>query len=737
MKQRNYLVFALLLCFSNMLYATAVKNIHPQPHEIRESGKFVDWSGQAHIVADRTLNTHILDKLKSLLRLSNQQGGTKVIIGKRGDAVVRKYNKQIPAKEEGYYLSIGTKGIVVAGNDERGLYYGILTLGQLLENNRLPMVEIRDYPDVTFRGVVEGFYGTPWSFEARLSQIKFYGNNKLNTYIYGPKDDPYHRSPRWREAYPEQEAANIKKLVQVANENRVDFVWAIHPGNDIRWTTEDRDALIHKLELMYGLGVRAFAVFFDDISGEGTKAEKQAELLNYIDDEFIQKKGNIKPLLLCPTEYNKSWSNIERGYLPTLGRMLNKGINVMWTGDRVCIDIDEGTLDWVNPHLQRPAYIWWNFPVTDYVRDHLLMGPVYGNDLNIADKISGFVANPMEHAEASKVAIYSVADYCWNMQAYNSDETWHRAIKYLMPKDADALQTFANHNSDLGANGHLYRKDESVALAPALNKALKALKAGALDQTTSYYKEIASEFERISEAADILLASQDNEALLSEIYPWLLQFKKVGDLGSAILSLEASVDNKEQFLRKYKYVQALYKLQYAIDQSYNQNPYQPGVKTASYRVMPFLAEVFQNSVNRFNAKYNTNLSSQYSYNPHKLETDLEQIKNVPLQTKTNRIIIPPVLEVVKWHKGAAIELVLDKVYLAEQLAIDLSEQNLPAWLEVAISSNGENWKKIAYNQSKNRVVIDLKDKPILRVKLINKLEDKEVKFRQIQLQIKK
>ncbi|MGL5262222.1 MAG: hypothetical protein ACRC9P_07560, partial [Bacteroides sp.] len=91
----------------------------------------------------------------------------------------------------------------------------------------------------------------------------------------------------------------------------------------------------------------------------------------------------------------------------------------------------------------------------------------------------------------------------------------------------------------------------------------------------------------------------------------------------------------------------------------------------------------------------------------------------------------------KWHKGAAIELVLDKVYLAEQLAIDLSEQNLPAWLEVAISSNGENWKKIAYNQSKNRVVIDLKDKPILRVKLINKLEDKEVKFRQIQLQIKK
>ena len=51
--------------------------------------------------------------------------------------------------------------------------------------------------------------------------------------------------------------------------------------------------LLQKFESMYQLGVRGFAVFFDDISGEGTKADKQAELLNYIDDHFCKKSSGM------------------------------------------------------------------------------------------------------------------------------------------------------------------------------------------------------------------------------------------------------------------------------------------------------------------------------------------------------------------------------------------------------------------------------------------------------------
>lgn len=136
---------------------------------------------------------------------------------------------------------------------------------------------------------------------------------------------------------------------------------------------------------------------------------------------------------MCPTEYNKSWSNPKGNYLTTLGEKLNPSVQIMWTGDRVISDITRDGISWINERIKRPAYIWWNFPVSDYVRDHLLLGPVYGNDTTIAKEMSGFVTNPMEHAEASKIAIYSVASYAWNPTKYDTWKTWKDAIRTILP----------------------------------------------------------------------------------------------------------------------------------------------------------------------------------------------------------------------------------------------------------------------------------------------------------------
>jgi len=48
------------------------------------------------------------------------------------------------------------------------------------------------------RGVIEGFYGPPWSHQDRLDMIRFMGRVGMNMYFYGPKDDPFHRE-KWRE----------------------------------------------------------------------------------------------------------------------------------------------------------------------------------------------------------------------------------------------------------------------------------------------------------------------------------------------------------------------------------------------------------------------------------------------------------------------------------------------------------------------------------------------------------
>ena len=469
MKHRLILFFSMALLLSATMQA-AGKYLHPAPQQMSATGDSISIPTDYRMyVFEEGADEPALKLLYSFLPYSAEKAGFGIYVGARGDKSVKKFSRNIPQKAEGYYLKIDDNNIVVAGADRRGLFYGVQTLLQLAENGKLPAVEITDYPDVPYRGVVEGFYGKPWSHMARLRQLEFYGRNKMNVYIYGPKDDPYHRTPDWRIPYPEEEAERMRELVQAATDNNVIFYWAIHPGQDIKWNDEDRDNLLRKFEHMYQLGVRGFAVFFDDISGEGTKADKQAELLNYIDDNFIQTKHDVAPLIMCPTEYNKSWTKLEGGYLATLGERLNGDIHIMWTGDKVVETIDMETLDFVNPLIKRKAFIWWNFPVSDYVQPHLLMGEVYGNGLDIKDDVSAFVSNPMEYAEASKIAIQSIADYTWNMEAYDSRESWLQAIRDLMPENAEYLKTFVSHNSDLGPNGHNFQRMESEEIAPALD----------------------------------------------------------------------------------------------------------------------------------------------------------------------------------------------------------------------------------------------------------------------------
>lgn len=430
-----------------------------------------------------------------------------------------------------YSLIVSPKEITLIGYDARGAFYGIQTLKQLAESpisaqGALPCVEINDYPDLPNRGVVEGFYGTPWSHDVRLSLIDFYGKFKMNTYLYGPKDDPYHSCPNWRLPYPEKEAQHIKELVEACNRNYVDFVWAIHPGQDIKWNEEDYHNLVQKFNWMYDLGVRHFAIFFDDISGEGTNPLKQTELLNRLTEEFVKVKGDVSPLTVCPTDYSGLWANpTEKGSLAIYGKTLNPDIKVFWTGDVVCSDMTPETLEFINSRIKRPAYYWWNYPVTDYIRNFLLQGPVYGLDTSLtAHETCGVVSNPMEHGEASKLALYGVADYAWNIAAYNAIDNWERGLAELVPDATDAYRTFAIHSSD---NENGYRRDESWET--------KIFRIADWDDAAA--NALEEEFKKVENTPARLESGCKNKALLKELRPWLTEFGKLGTRGKQAIEL--------------------------------------------------------------------------------------------------------------------------------------------------------------------------------------------------------
>lgn len=431
-----------------------------------------------------------------------------------------------------YSLRVRRQGIDIVGYDDTGVFYGIQTLRQVLESpisqngKTVPCLEVNDYPVFPYRGIVEGFYGTPWSHKVRLSLIDFYGRYKLNTYVYGPKDDPYHSSPNWRKPYPADQARNIHELVEACNKNRVEFVWAIHPGKDIKWNEEDYNNLKHKFDLMYQLGVRSFAIFFDDISGEGTNPAKQVELLNRLTKEFVKVKGDVSPLIICPTDYSRAWANpTPEGSLSVYGRTLDPSVRVFWTGDVVCSDITRSTLAWVNSRIKRPALFWWNYPVTDYVRHIVLQGPVYGLENTItAGEMTGLLSNPMEHGEASKLALYSVADYAWNPAAYNALDSWERALAAMAPQAKDAYRTFAIHSADTETG---YRRDESWETT--------TFSLG--HYTQQQYDDLMREFEKIEKVPAQLEQGLANRGLFSELRPWLTEFGKLGTRGKNALKL--------------------------------------------------------------------------------------------------------------------------------------------------------------------------------------------------------
>ena len=735
----NKKVLTLGLMLMAGLGATAqVSLVNPVPQEVTaatENAIFdapVTWSINA---AKAHQSGYIYDALMTASPEVAKKANFKVTLGVRGENAVNKYKKNIPAKSEGYYMKVTEKEVVIAGNDENGLYYGVQTLLGMMKEGKLEACTITDWPDVPFRGTVEGFYGTPWSHEARKSQLEFYGRNKMNVYIYGPKDDPWHRD-KWREAYPEAEANRIAELVNVAKANGVNFYWAIHPGVDIKWNDEDRDYLMAKLEIMYQLGVRSFAVFFDDIWGEGAKADKQAALLNYIDDNFVQVKKDVAPLILCPTEYNKGWANEQGGYLRTLGANLNKGIEVMWTGNSVVACIDKPTMEWINERIERKGYIWLNFPVNDFVRDHILMGPAYGNGLDIATDVSGFVSNPMEYAETSKISLYGIADYCWNMEEYDYQSNWEKSLKDILPSNHEALRIFALYNKDLGPNGHGFRREEGEELKDIVAAVEKGDFYG-----IAMLNVACCELEM---ACDILLNDNSNPQLLHELRPWLIQGKNLAAYGRAVCTMKMFSNMQDNstaaspffsFENLYNQARSLQKQMFDLENNKAmRHPYQIGTKLGTKVMLPTLNKLFTAATKEYNDIHGTDLNTTAEYNPFKLTSTVTQLALLPVKLNGDRVEIASALEVINWQAGGELMLESETPVTFQGMDFNFGVNGVAKHFKLELFVNGA-WKEVSLlHYSENDPVIhtgnELGGMTATKLRITNKSgEEQKVYFR--------
>lgn len=519
---------------------SAEVNIVPVPKKMTTTGEELQMTDCVNIEGTNTADADAVGELKEFLKENEIQVNetadaqdTTIILGETGDELESlaqakerlKMESTDKLGEEGYVMAVDANDqaggtIVIEGKSGDGTFYGVQTLKQLTEKteNAVTVAEavIKDEPTMSVRGSIEGFYGTPWSHEDRLNQIEFYGDQKLNTYIYAPKDDVYHRN-KWRDPYPETEMKRMKDLIGTSKKNKVDFVFSLSPGIDIRFDgaegEADYQALVKKCQSLYDMGVRSFAIFFDDI--ENKDGKKQAELLNRFNKEFIQAKGDIKPLITVPTEYDSNvmgLANSVNKYTKDFAATLDKSIKVLWTGSAV---VPEG-IDVANAQRVKEVYgdrmgIWWNYPCTDYIKEKLALGPIYGLDKGLEKEVDFLVMNPMEHAELSKISLATGADYAWNTAAYDYEKSFETAIDELYGELAPYMYTFANHSSRLVAGWASTGRADAPAVRELMNTTMRKVARG--EDTAKEIETLKQEFDQMILAADTLKAKLPAEEL--------------------------------------------------------------------------------------------------------------------------------------------------------------------------------------------------------------------------------
>ncbi|XP_056345241.1 protein O-GlcNAcase-like [Oenanthe melanoleuca] len=311
-------------------------------------------------------------------------------------------------------------------------------------------------------GVVEGFYGRPWSMDQRKLLFQWLQRRGLNCYMYAPKDELKHRL-LWREPYTEHEAARMRSLIAAAQEQGVEFIFAISAGQDMVFSSAgDRLLLQQKLRQVAAMGCRSFALLFDDIDPCMCQADRDvfpslAQAQASVANEVYQELGQPCIFLFCPTEYCSSLcspSPSQSCYLQTIGQELLPGIGVIWTGPKVVSqELSAVLLEEVEAVLRRCPVIWDNLYANDYDCRRVFLGPYMGRAPGLMSRLQGLLLNPNCELQANFIPIHTLG-------------TWFQSeLGSCAHPDQAGLEEVAALGDSQGAQDGSYSPQEALELA--------------------------------------------------------------------------------------------------------------------------------------------------------------------------------------------------------------------------------------------------------------------------------
>ncbi len=605
MKKIKWLACMLLTGCSLTAVADNVYTIYPIPQQqTAVDGTAKITAGKVQVICGSDIDKPTQDRIRTILEeqglvaagsestlfvQSPADGYTHIYIGVNGkdDAADRKATALglertvfgLAAKYDKHIVSItsGTAGhaeITVLGENTDAAFCGLASIEQILDTYgkadfTIPCGTLYDYADQQNRGLVEGYYGVPYPVDVKKDLMRFMMRHKMNSYMYGAKSDPYH-SAQWKDAYPQTISQQqrelgyltqnmVKELTEVSYQTKVNFIWAIHPGNAFLGSSTVVNDIMSKFKKMYNLGIRQFAIFVDDVSIPTTDADFQLNadrvtaVQRSIEAEW-NKEGalpadTVKPLQFVPQIYCSSFAGggePQRKAFFTALSTTPANVAVYTTGWGVWSVPNSGDVEQVRQYLGRDVAWWWNYPCNDNDANKLFPMDMYTNfsdeshisssakvDAALANCL-GVLSNPMQQGEVSKIALFGVADYAWNNDAFNNQANWKASFPAIVGEErADALKTLCPY----------LRYYDSDALSSLVNTYKTGLKAG-----NPNGKKLMSEMESIISAATEMQKLKDSDSesdrlLYTDLAPWLNKLKSMAEQTRLLLAAaEADTD---------------------------------------------------------------------------------------------------------------------------------------------------------------------------------------------------
>ncbi|MFN8196469.1 MAG: beta-N-acetylglucosaminidase domain-containing protein, partial [Nocardioidaceae bacterium] len=340
----------------------------------------------------------------------------------------------------------------------------------------------------------------------------------------------------WHLPFTDADVARLGELRERCTEAGLRLLVCVSPGLTIRYSDHgDVAALGDKLAAALELGADGVGLLLDDIPDRlqhpadvaafDSLAAAHAALVTAVAGRLREEHPEAS-VFVCPTVY---CGYGDEPYLTELAAGIPGWVDLCWTGRAIC----SATLDLHDAEVfaaatGRPPLFWDNYPVNDVAMTfEAHLGPYRGRDPRLTGASRGVIANPMELFESSKVPLATVADFLFDPDFYDPEESRARAI-------ADVVAGGAERTAEVEADIEAFAAyADNVRLsclepsdAPVVTRLLEDLAfahaVGTPEQRADAASAVAAEGHRLCDAVRrITDPGFANPALAAEQAPWL------------------------------------------------------------------------------------------------------------------------------------------------------------------------------------------------------------------------